>query len=377
MKKVISLVLCLGMLMSILSIASFAGEEELIAKGSEWKYIATELFEGDEPAEAPAGWTTNTDTATWETGAAPFAGASYTSASAQTVLYSSFKAYLKQTFTLDDASEVWALALSITYDQDPVIYINGTQVWSASAHYDKAYTSVDLSEYISVLKDGENTLAIEFWNPINGGGALMDAGLTASIGKPDAVSGGKAVIKSTDSFGSDGNEKHNPWGAIGGEVNLYDGDQNTVWGWGFEENMGIIANFFETVNVKGINLLTKDEGSMAGDTSSHGTYKIEAWVDGAWVEIGTADALIEGDKVDVDVKTDKVKITITSWTNTNWASIAELSFDAEKVSNTPVTPDTPDTPDAPETGDATVFAIVFAAVAMLGMAVVVTKKVNA
>ena len=107
---------------------------------------------------------------------------------------------------------------------------------------------------------------------------------------------------------------------------------------------------------------------MTDDTNPHGTYKIEAWVDGKWVELGTADALIEGDKLDVDVETDKIKITITSWTNTNWASIAELSFDAEIIENKPVQP--------PHTGDATMFAVVFAAVAMLGMAVVVTKKLR-
>ena len=44
----------------------------------------------------------------------------------------------------------------------------------------------------------------------------------------------------------------------------------------------------------------------------------------------------------------------------------------------PVIPDAPVVePDAPATGDNAVFAIVFAAVAVLGMAVVVTKKVNA
>ncbi|MBE6543860.1 MAG: hypothetical protein E7675_05625 [Ruminococcaceae bacterium] len=368
MKKIISLVLCIGMLMGILSIASSAEDTELVAKGSEWKYIATELLEGEAPAAAPEGWTTNTDTATWETGKAPFAGASYTSDKAQTVLFKTFKAYLKQTFTLEDASDVWALTLSITYDQDPVIYINGTEVWSAQAHYDNAYTSVDLTSFIPALKDGENTLAIEFWNPVGGGGALMDAGLTAVIGTPDPIEGGKAAVRSTDSFGSDGNEKKNPWGAIGDVVNLYDGDQNTVWGWGFEENMGIVANFFTKINVKTINLLTKDEGSMKGDTSSHGKYKIEAWVDGAWVELGTADALIEGDKLDVDVETDKIKITITSWTNNNWASIAELSFDAEEIEDEPVLP--------PVTGDATVFALAVATVAIFGMAVVVTKKVK-
>ena len=53
--------------------------------------------------------------------------------------------------------------------------------------------------------------------------------------------------------------------------------------------------------------------------------------------------------------------------------------DPEPTPDTPVEPEpTPDTtPDAPQTGDATVYAIVLAVVALMGMGVVVTKKVRA
>ncbi len=54
----------------------------------------------------------------------------------------------------------------------------------------------------------------------------------------------------------------------------------------------------------------------------------------------------------------------------SWAQ----SFDTAEFTTVTVSDETPDTPD---TGDATVVAVVFATVAILGMAVVVTKKVNA
>ena len=59
----------------------------------------------------------------------------------------------------------------------------------------------------------------------------------------------------------------------------------------------------------------------------------------------------------------------------NW--VLSLFGQTPSVPDVPDVPVIPDTPVTPETGDATVFAIVFAAVAVLGMAVVVTKKVNA
>ncbi len=65
--------------------------------------------------------------------------------------------------------------------------------------------------------------------------------------------------------------------------------------------------------------------------------------------------------------------------------IVPTPVDPEPTPDTPVepepTPDTPvepePTPDAPQTGDATVYAIVLAVVALMGMGVVVTKKVRA
>ena len=55
----------------------------------------------------------------------------------------------------------------------------------------------------------------------------------------------------------------------------------------------------------------------------------------------------------------------------------ETGLDVATYTTKTASDNTPDTDDTPATGDATVVAVVFATVAILGMAVVVTKKVNA
>ncbi|MBE6543033.1 MAG: hypothetical protein E7675_01395, partial [Ruminococcaceae bacterium] len=224
MKKLISMVLCLGMLMGILSIASFADETELVAKGSEWSYVYYELVEGEEPTPAPEGWTTGTDADTWEVGATPFAGAAYTSPNAQTVLTSSFEAYLVKTFTVEDASAVKVLTLSVIYDEDPVVYINGTEVWSTGGYNDKAYTSVDLSDKTDLLKDGENVIAVSFRNAINGGGALMDLGLTCDTEVKYINDDGTVIASGATSEG------FASFGGINAPTNVLDGDNGSCCG---------------------------------------------------------------------------------------------------------------------------------------------------
>jgi hypothetical protein len=64
----------------------------------------------------------------------------------------------------------------------------------------------------------------------------------------------------------------------------------------------------------------KDEGSLAGD-ESHGTYKIEALVDGEWVVVAesvdayAASYFMDESNVypDTDITTNTIKVTITSW----------------------------------------------------------------
>ena len=366
MKKLISLVLCLGMLMGILSVASFAAAKTttLVEKSSTWEYLAYEIPEEGEAEVAPAGWEKGTDSATWTEGQAPFAGNAWPHSSVITQFpYGSFNGYIRTTFTVSKASAVQALKLAVIWDEDPVVYINGVEVWSATGYQDREYREFDITDKaLGALKSGENIIAVYFKNALGGGGSVFDCELTAESGA-EAVSGGKAVVRGAVGYNPAGVETKNPFGDIGYEDNLFDEDTGSVWGWG-EDGIYVVVSFYGNIEVTDIFLQTKNEGEMKDNEGSHGKYTVEAWVDGAWKKVGTVDALINGTTLDADVVTNKIKVTAHDWANSNWVSIAELTVYAKDV-------------DAPSTGDATVVAIVFATVAMLGMAVVVTKKVNA
>ena len=382
MKKTLALVLCMSIIASMLCMVSFADSETttVVEMGSEWEYLAYE----DTETEAPEGWTTKTDSETWETGNAPFSCTSYTWGDAATVFdYGTFAAFVRQDFEIETLNGVSEIALSIKYDEDPVVYINGTEVWGVTGYYDGGYAKVDLTECASAFKEGTNTIAVAFKNAV--GGAGLDLQLDVTTGDLPVIDDeGKVIIAGYEDYSADGNpDAANPWGGIGAVTNMFDGSNGSVWGWG-DLGIYVIVEFREAVKVTEIYLETKDEGSMAGDTSAHGTYRLEALVDDEWQDLGTAEALIEGTTFETEVVTKSIKVTIEEWNNDNWKSIAELYFIGEQV-ETPVepepTPDTPvepePTPDAPQTGDATVYAIVLAVVALMGMGVVVTKKVRA
>ena len=99
-----------------------------------------------------------------------------------TLVTSSHKTFMRKTFTVEDASACTSLVLSVIYDEDPVVYINGEQVWSATGYHDGGY--VDASLDTSLLKNGENTIYGEFKN---------DAGEWVEIGKVDALIEGKTT----------------------------------------------------------------------------------------------------------------------------------------------------------------------------------------
>lgn len=92
--------------------------------------------------------------------------------------------FTRSTFTIDDLSEVSKLLLHIDYDDGYVAYLNGTEVSRASItgaaplpynHNADTYTEpklifgnsidpINLDDYLSLLEEGENTLAIQLFN---------------------------------------------------------------------------------------------------------------------------------------------------------------------------------------------------------------------
>ena len=153
---------------------------ELISAAEEWEYLVYEESDTGLEAEEPEGWLDGTDGEEWDVDQAPFAAPTWASGITNTLLpYQYFSAFLRKTFTVDDVSAISGLKLNVIYDENPTVYINGEEVWSAEGYKDKDYLSFDISESIGVLVDGENTICVAFSNVF--GGALFDLFLVAEL----------------------------------------------------------------------------------------------------------------------------------------------------------------------------------------------------
>ena len=89
----------------------------------------------------------------------------------------------------DDLANIDRLALRIAYDQDPVVYVNGVQVWNAGGWKgnETDYTTVVLSEnHVNLLKEGDNVIAVKAGR--GGGGQYLNFAL-------DVTSGSGAVLQ--------------------------------------------------------------------------------------------------------------------------------------------------------------------------------------
>ena len=377
MKKLISLVLCLGMLMGILSLVSFAGENVVIGYGAEWDAVTYEWASDDEDGpDAPSGWLNSTDSETWTKKTLPLCVDAYSGYHnhgelTHTIIegFNAHRTFLRKTFTLTDASDYKVMTLSVIYDEAPVIYINGEEVWTASGYHDSGYVTVDLSDKLDTLKDGKNTVCVKFENSPTGGGSMMD--LSLKLNDTGVNADGTVIATGATCDGIVG------FGDINDPKNVLDGNNDSCCGSGWDANatMSVTVNFLATVNLEKVKVACKNEG--APESGAWGTYDVYALNGETETKIGTINAMPDGTTVELDdaVEANGVKIVITSWNGSAWAAIADVWAYGSDIGGDTDTPDTPVEP--PKNGDATVFAVVFAAVAMFGMAVVVTKKVNA
>ena len=81
--------------------------------------------------------------------------------------------WVRTNFGLKEIPET--LALEIYYDEDPIVYLNGVEIYRAKGHVTN-YTYVSLGkEALDALQTGKNVLAIHCRN--SGGGQYVDAGL--------------------------------------------------------------------------------------------------------------------------------------------------------------------------------------------------------
>ena len=141
--------------------------ELLATRSSGWKYVIN-----SKPAD---NWMNeNFNDSSWKTGNAPFGSES----SCQTSWTgNNSDIWLRKTFTVNDVNAIkdMKMYLNIFYDEDPTVYINGTQVYTAKGYLTDYKLAGISTAYTSLLKQGTNTIAVHAHNST--GGLYIDTGL--------------------------------------------------------------------------------------------------------------------------------------------------------------------------------------------------------
>ncbi len=164
-------------------------EEVLIDKGAVWEYYVSTI---DNPT---VGWNDVGFSGNWQTGKAGFGDRSDV-ASVGTHWSGDKKwIFIRKTFTVNDVSQYAGAAIKLTtlYDDSPIIYLNGEEVFSAEGKWVDKYTDITLDG--DLLQNGENVLAISINQ--HSGGRYIDCAL--SVVKPV---GGEASAKNPVSLES-------------------------------------------------------------------------------------------------------------------------------------------------------------------------------
>ena len=313
--------------------------EPLLPIESEWEYLSFERYEpgeGEDPNavqnEAPDGWLDGTDVAYWEYGSAPFAGSAWPNWRTQTQFtYGCFDAYLRTTFTLEDVENVTYLVLKVIYDEDPVIYLNGVQIWSATGYKDSDYQLLFINDQIGKLQAGTNTVCVYFRNKWNGGGSVFDMGLYYNqevipveyYDEDGWVAPASASCTNVYSFG-----------ALNDPANILDGSQDTVCGSGFnaENPQTFTVHLQRPEMIHTVYLQCKFEGEYGDGT--YGYYDVYAVYGGEETLIGEdVPAIIarEGGYtlvLDEAVPAEAITVKVKSWEGPGWACLADIKLKA-------------------------------------------------
>ena len=302
---------------------------------SDWEYLYYERHEpGEEedPAavqtEAPAGWLNGTDEEAWLTGPAPFAGSAWPNWRTQTTFpVGCFDAYLRRSFTLDSLESINSLLLRVIYDEDPVVYLNGTLIWSATGYKDGDYQLIFLNDKVDALREGENILCVYFRNKTGGGGSVFDMGLYYNAEPVEIqyydedgwIIPASASCTNVYSFGD-----------LNKPENILDGSQNTVCGSGFnaENPQTFTIRFRRVEQVNAVYVQCKYEGDY--NNGVYGSYDIFAVYAGEETLIGeNVPAIIAAQggytlTLDAPVAAEAVTVKVRSWEGPGWACVADL-----------------------------------------------------
>lgn len=185
---------------------------QAIDRGSQWRYLPG-LSEASSP-DVGAWRELDFDDSSWSLGQAPFGyGDPPLGTDLSTTVppmggnYSSV--FLRQKFTLTDASAINQLTLDVDYDDGFAIWINGEELYrinlpggegdplafddtANSSHESGLYEQFELPDPSTYLVDGENIVAIQFFNVTLGSSdAKFDAGIFDPVApdlSPPAIS---------------------------------------------------------------------------------------------------------------------------------------------------------------------------------------------
>lgn len=168
----------------------------------EWpcKYYMLNYNDDIAVAESAEWYALDEDEDDWMTGVGPFSNDNnmfYTTEWASQVK----PILIRRHFTLDAADfasiDEMTVRLTCSYDENPKVWLNGTQIWSAGGWNDNNYADYILSdEHRALLREGDNVLCVSLAQ--GGGGGHIDYGLIAEMPYDIPTSGvSSAVVAKT------------------------------------------------------------------------------------------------------------------------------------------------------------------------------------
>jgi len=304
-----------------------AHAEELIARGSDWRYL-------DDGSDQGTAWReTDFDDSGWESGPAQLG---FGDGDEATVIESGhITYYFRHTLTIDDPGAIAGLALSILRDDGAVVYVNGTEVFRTNmpagtiSSTTRASTAVETGEYFehefesSSLVAGSNVVAVEVHQSSSTSSDVsfdMDLETTATApGANDIVS-----LGSTWRYLDDGSDLGTSWREPDFDDSAWEsGPAQLGFGEGDEETVitrGATTFYFRhtfsldsTESIVGLDIeLRRDDGAIVylngteivrsnmpvGEVTAD-TFAFNAADDGQNLHpyTVTADALVTGDNV--------------------------------------------------------------------------------